>query len=428
MAQNGGYPTVGYRSSAAKAASGFQSARPVPHHVAAQIARGNRPRAQLTVVEPGSRTQPGTVKAAKSAAGTLGKRIVPRLVPGVGWVMLALDIGAIGYKLYQHYTQPYELPEAYGQDGYQYPADSWTYCSTGSGSLVAQFPVSPPGYQECNYVAQGQLSTTGNKWIQDFGPSVTGDPTLNPGEFIWKANEYEFIFNAPFWTSHLRHHQRVVRTSIPDDPELGEGLVPMPRVNPVPDYISPDIRKPGEAPNQKPPRWKEVPRRNRPGTPRETGPAPRPRGNKDPARRPTLEIRPDGKVRRSQAPHTRRPPRKNEKEKKVRGLIQQGSFLDIALGTITEGADLLYAIYDALPDEAKYGTKNGWTSRVIRRPPPQEAIIRIYENLDKLDVSAAAENYLTNWFEDQLIGRANKAVGGFAGRSMGAGITVGPAI
>lgn len=433
MASNGGYPTGAYRPNFARGGAGFQGPRLLVFtYDSSKIPDMPKPPAQNVSEIPRSNPNHVSRTAKMGVSKRIGKRLLSRFIPGIGWVLLAVDVAYIGYKLKQHFTNSHHLPEAFGQDGYNYPSDSWTYCSQGGGEIGTEFPVSPAGYQECGYVAQKAISTTGPQhWILDFGPPVTGDPTPGPGEFIWKANEWDIDTSFPP-NSTLVHHQRVVRSTIPDNLEEGV-MVPMPRFPQVPDWISPDVRKPGETVRPEHPPWRDVPeRRPNPDRPPnqqpETGPRPVPKPRERPLERPAIEVGPDGKVRHKRPPHILRPPRKNEKEIKKRGLIKPGSLLAIALGTATEGSDLIYAIYDALPDKAKLGEKAGWRHKVIRRPPPQEAARRIYDNLEDLDVSAAAENYLTNWIEDQLIGRANQAVGGFAGRSFGGGITIGPAI
>jgi hypothetical protein len=87
--------------------------------------------------------------------------------------------------------------------------------------------------------------------------------------------------------------------------------------------------------------------------------------------------------------------------------------------------DGVESIWDALPDKLKkklrprywYKDEDGkWKSRVprdergkpITHPRPQDMLRDIYDNVDKIDWTDAANNYLKNFLEDYAYGKASQ--------------------
>ena len=93
------------------------------------------------------------------------------------------------------------------------------------------------------------------------------------------------------------------------------------------------------------------------------------------------------------ATHTLGKPKSGDKERKIRtkGYLA----MNFVLGNITEGLDLLYCVWDALPK--KY--QQGW-----KRPKPQLALEILYKNWDKVDVELAGKNIALNQIEDFVYG------------------------
>lgn len=93
------------------------------------------------------------------------------------------------------------------------------------------------------------------------------------------------------------------------------------------------------------------------------------------------------------ATHTLGKPKSGDKERKIRtkGYLA----MNFVLGNITEGLDLLYCVWDALPK--KY--QQGW-----KRPKPQLALEILYKYWDKVDVELAGKNIALNQIEDFVYG------------------------
>ena len=98
------------------------------------------------------------------------------------------------------------------------------------------------------------------------------------------------------------------------------------------------------------------------------------------------------------APLPRRPPPRGTKEKKagVNGVAYR--ILRAALA-VTEGLDLLDAIWNALPDHMQTGRS------------PQAKIADIWNNLGSLDMTDVVLNIVKNDLEDRVIGGINARAG-----------------
>lgn len=113
--------------------------------------------------------------------------------------------------------------------------------------------------------------------------------------------------------------------------------------------------------------------------------------------------------------HINAPPAAGTKERKVIANVAARSLVGLAANFLTEGADAIEAIHDALPPEAKSGWyhlhgKGGkmyWKKR--RKVSPQVMLRDLYRHWDKVDVSDALKNLAKNEVEDRLIGKAGRA-------------------
>lgn len=123
-----------------------------------------------------------------------------------------------------------------------------------------------------------------------------------------------------------------------------------------------------------------------------------------PAREPTVEVAPTpiGQPTPAPAPqsgHRLGPPGRGEKERKARVGGVGAALVYTALGSVTEGLDTLYAVWDALPRDAK----EGW-----RHAPPHIALRQLYDHYDRVDLEQALHNLFDNAVEDFLFGVAGQ--------------------
>lgn len=198
--------------------------------------------------------------------------------------------------------------------------------------------------------------------------------------------------------------------------DVGPAPAPQPDVRPSEQPLPRDL-PPGGAPMPLTPPVRRIGRIDpffnpQPVPDTETETAPKfdrspPPANTLPPAAPTVIFEPFKPTKISLRPHRVEPPKKRTVERKVKGLILRGSVLAWALGTITEGLDILYCFYDALPPkyrQSRYANdrallNNKWTNTTIRkqalkgtkrtkfikRPPPGETVRRILDYLDTGD-------------------------------------------
>lgn len=162
---------------------------------------------------------------------------------------------------------------------------------------------------------------------------------------------------------------------------------PAPRPLPVPWKAIPDRvpdpaeeaenpdRPEQEAPEEAPPEWTRIIEYN-------------------PAKSPKPTISP-------LAPPYRRPPRREEKEKKFSGTSDfvQNFFKKISKGkeAISEIDDFIEQIFEALPKEIQ---------KKVKRKTPQGMLKEIYDHWDKIDWYKAIDGIVLNWIEDKVVGTA----------------------
>jgi len=173
--------------------------------------------------------------------------------------------------------------------------------------------------------------------------------------------------------------------------EVGPSLDPVTEPNPLPGlepwtppWVDPNVLEPPST---------------RPGNPEVAPPI-------------VVEVDPGGetvvKPPNSVPPYSDTPPlsRRNEKEKKLRktGAIWKAIG---AINPITEGLDLLYALYAAIPPQ--YRANMRWSKRKqkwvqIYWPTPTEAAQELWEDFDLIDWNVAVKNVAKNEIEDAVIG------------------------
>lgn len=119
----------------------------------------------------------------------------------------------------------------------------------------------------------------------------------------------------------------------------------------------------------------------------------------------------------------RRPPPKDEKEKKGKTLVR---IAQLAVHAVGEGLDVLDAIHDALPKtvQAKAVFKGGkWWNAT-----PQAKAQALYQNFDQLDLNEAIVNLIVNHYVDQLVGKSSAKAKQFLDTAPGGRIVGGVAI
>lgn len=143
-----------------------------------------------------------------------------------------------------------------------------------------------------------------------------------------------------------------------------------------------------------------------------------------------LETGPNGSgpVRPRRPDHKREPPRRGEKERKVISRSKQiGMMIWRAFDQISESAELVSAIYDALPDDVKRRWSKG---RKKERPAMVDSfgqygidgadwkLQALWHNWHKVDTVQALENIVKNQLEDKLYGAYYKRVPGRYARGL----------
>lgn len=123
-------------------------------------------------------------------------------------------------------------------------------------------------------------------------------------------------------------------------------------------------------------------------------------------------------------PEDPRPPRPNEREKKMRAPAALRAALSAAYAA-TETADVIEALFDALPKHIqKTVPKTGRLGPGARLAPgtPYASVSdkarHLYDNWEQLDVNEAAWNLLQNHVTDEIIGRLFGGADQFANKHL----------
>lgn len=184
------------------------------------------------------------------------------------------------------------------------------------------------------------------------------------------------------------------------------------------------IQSPDNSPGTSVPPWTSYPGQPQPGSNPGTSPSTPPTvavpPNIDPGPSPSewQWVSPDVGGFVPLAPHIRRPPRKGEKERKVKNKSQRlGKAIYDAVDYISEKAEIVDAIYDALPEDVKKRWEKGRKTkgRGMADQAGQYGIDgadwksqAIWHNWEKIDMEVAFRNIVKNHVEDAVIGRGQK--------------------
>lgn len=148
-----------------------------------------------------------------------------------------------------------------------------------------------------------------------------------------------------------------------------------------------------------------------------------------------IEVMARGLAKR-QMPHARIPPDKGVRERKgMTKLAKLGIALAGALDTMSEGAELIDAIYDALPEDVKKrweaGVKKDYSIYTTVRQGDNYGqygmegadwkVRAIYHNWDKIDIAQAGRNILKNHISDKIIGKYQAGMPVNIGNAVGDG-------
>lgn len=126
--------------------------------------------------------------------------------------------------------------------------------------------------------------------------------------------------------------------------------------------------------------------------------------------------------------HVAPPPKGTKEQKRKMGSGALAAVM-AAVNGITEGVDLLNALYNALPSNLRWYYNEGrWWQK---NRTPQDKAKALWDNLDQLDLSSALQNIVREQIGDLVAGRFGAALGegsrvGTPGRPVGLG--TGPAL
>lgn len=348
---------------------------------------------------------------------------LPRL-PNLGPYALAFEVGfVVGMWVF---GMPRRLPTTPGSGWVleaQCRADPGDFYGRGSIYCGPIGSLDEPGYEGPGWQGNGyglyEYSFTGTdyrfhrKWFYAWN---SGSPPWPPPEYVydWSWSYRSFPVYAPVAAPELPWWPTVYPEALPIGQPAGvPAPVPYPYIpsRPVPGYGGEPSRGNG-------------------------APAPAPRSEVT-----TVHGRPSGQTR-----HEQRPPRRGEKERKVRFARGVGwSAVRALLGAVTEGTDMLMCLHGALPGKLRAkpvwvpnearppgnpsqkprkraASRDGyawrwrpegwsWEKGYYRAPTVQESAMAVYRGINDLDIGDALICNLANQIEDEIIGRAGSALG-----------------
>lgn len=311
----------------------------------------------------------------------IGGKVAGRLVPGLGWALLAYDI----WQIFRGKSEP-----GFDLSGFT------NVCGSGGDFIMSTTSsVACPNLGSDTYVFEG--TGTGTEVV------------LGEWQFEWLFGLHRVTYKSA-WE----------RDEAGDPPEWSEGgpavalPEPMPLIyyRPWIDPISLPIGQPvpGPEPNRDPypTRQPQNPYRS-PSEQTQRGPAPhrQPAHHAKPYQRPAHITRVSGtRLSRGNGFHNEVPPEKGTKEKKYIAAAA-GGFARL-LSSVTEGIDLIDAAYDALHWNRRTwkGRDGKWRPREIT---PQGKIKAVYDNFDAFDVPQFVNNVVANQIEDMFYGSIGRA-------------------
>lgn len=365
---------------------------------------------------PGGFGKRGRIEPFKRPNRLGALRGVPRaLIRRIPWV--AFGLGAIELAEYWLY-QPPGLPH--------YDMTGWTrlcYSQWEPSELcIAMGHPTGAGYSASNSQTSTPLCTTNSQPLTNGGawgvdPIPEGRRTVRIGPMIAAGAPSCFVrFNI------REHWTRPNNQPAPEVPLVpGRRPVYIPYRDPANQpWLDPDlqpINQPAPDPN-----WNKGPWGGLPYQP-----------NQD-YRGPHRQAGPGPAAASPSPPSNPRPPEPGEKERKLspKLIIGKGA-LELALSAAGESADLINAVYNALP---------WWRRGQMRRPkgqPDAKKVYReiprsltdkagmVYDHFDEVDLAKALKNVVTDQIEDAVLGRIGR-IAGRASAASGVRIQVGPAL
>lgn len=318
-----------------------------------------------------------------------------RLIPLVGWALLAYDL----YQLWQWFQQRSSMPLS---------DSGWIQCcDSGSSAQINSYAIGSLSVNLTNpFACTATLcGTAGQLYSGDPADGIPGFTKTGSGSYQ-KQYLYLGVRNgANTRQTHLKGYMRIVARpdrQTPDVPGAWPEWVPetvVPTGIPIPDPIGDPYYQPFIP-------WLD-PFLNPP-----LGPAPYPEG--PPVYRPpTQPYRPEmgdsgNDVPQGEFNPTPRPngdawphrPPKGEKERKIKGGYNRiRAFLGGLLSNMSEVNDVIEALWDALPDSAQTEDAN-----------LRQKFNDLYQNADDIDMSEAVQNLVENQVEDKYLAQGFQAL------------------
>lgn len=408
------YPVAPYRGGQRpNSAAGSQSSGRVP----GRPANDNWPRTPRPANDNIPRA-PATAFARRTALrGAF--RALGRAVPYLGLALL-------GYEVWQAFRDS-ALTGAVKLDG------SWSECIKCNPNAASIEGYTGNALGTCQTAICTTLEALPYDLDVPFGAKSAIDPNWG-ALFHWKRNSdapttrwslkgHWARPNANKGTTEQPHYATPAQEPFPDPYTVGDpAYSPAPLAPPVPllpPGVDPLIRPPfSNEPLPVPLPWRAIPYRvpNPARDPREQprrGPGPRPRPRlpteRDPMAPPvagepgpTIVVGPGTVTEGNPAPGARpHPPRRGEKEKKVRSGLP--FLIRHPVNAATEAKDFIDAVWEAIPWKDRIAYHEG--KKVPRADQKARAL---YDLFDKIDWEEAIENIVENQIEDFVFGKAGQ--------------------
>lgn len=312
----------------------------------------------------------------------LGLRFLPRLVPILGWALLAFELA--------HLLRWYLQRDQWNTTGFQ---REWVW-NEGQRSLISIRRGKPPANPLKSYTSPLPARLPGEGWTWTGAPyklTPTGPWNFPLGEGWAKVGTGAVDLRIPYeWPN--------VYPYAPPQP--------VPAVMPWLDPLAQPVNAPQPAPQPMP--WPIGPARSPnpmrdPWEQRQVGPGRvvRPRAPND-----RIVIEPGKGVRVDSPPYRPGPPPRGTKERKFIANLDGRSLIGRIVNFASESADWIDAFYDALP-----ANRRG----VVGAFDKARAVI---DDFDEIDLGKAFQNVVENEVEDRIFGAFGK-VGGKASRRLG---------
>lgn len=355
--------------------------------------------------------QPAFRQALRRAAYALG-RMLGRLLRGTPFGRFG-DEGPPGWDM-TGWTNTYTNACGNPTQAYLNPNSGVRVCS-GSGAWDAT-----------DYAEMGLLAENTLYWFANYAGIVTETGTTpivarwRPGS-TWRRLKSDFpgMSNSQVAATIVVPGRSKISASVPEPynrdnwlptifPDLLPPGVPSPALAPAPNSVRPPYVPSPYLPSDQQ-RWSS----SRYGVvPRGGIVEPSFQPHETPLEHDTIVIEPmpssNGAGGRSPPPprvHLNTPPRYGEKERKAKVPRALAIALNIG-GKLTEAADVVDALYDALPRHVKLKFRN--TNYLLQSATPQAKLAVLIEHYDKIDLEDALVGLAENQIEDYVLGRVGQ--------------------